>query len=195
MNKLGVFLFFAKVILLFLLLLVLYHYLSPFLLVFLSKSSESALQIIYPAVFDAITLKNRMLEVLTHFQVIGIPGSQLAFDLDPLKYTYGFPLFVALSLATKGKLMDKLWQILLAFLVTLGFQVWGVCFDIIRHLLFEFEGAYRGYFAMNGLQQNLVSLGSQLGFLLFPSLIPIILWVHWEKSVINELLFVNRNHQ
>ena len=108
--------------------------------------------------------------------------------INPLKYTYGFPLFVALTLASNSQWMDKLWYSLIAFFITLLFQIWGLGFDIIRHLLYEFNGVYAAYFVYSDITKNFISLASQLGFLIFPSLIPVMIWVYFEKQYVIKLI-------
>jgi len=120
--------------------------------------------------------------------VQNIQDSQLAFDINPLKYCYGFPLFVALSIASNSLWEDKLLQIISVFLISLLFQIWGVGFDVLRHLLFEFNGVYAVFFDYSSIQINLISLASQLGFLIFPSLIPILLWAYFYKDFIGTII-------
>lgn len=67
-------------------------------------------------------------------------------------------------------------------------QVWGISFDIIRHLVFEFNGAYAVHFQFSNIQSILLSYGSQLGFLLLPSLTPIVLWAYLENQQFKKLV-------
>jgi len=192
MHETSLLLFIVKVVVLFLLLLLLYYWASPYLLLFLAKGTESVLIELYPGFIESITLKNYQFEVVTFFEIANIKGAQLAFDINPLKYTYGFPLFVALTIASNSRWMDKLWYSLIAFFITLLFQIWGVGFDTIRHLLFEFNGAYAAYFDYADFTKNAISLASQLGFLIFPSLIPVILWGYFENQYVLTLVGVKK---
>lgn len=187
-------LFFAlQVIFLFFLLLTLLYWVLPFYNVILSLLVEPVLSSIYPRFFDAITAKNEALEVVTNFSIIGHAQAQLAFDMKPLKYSYGLPLFLALLLSSKGQWRDKVWHGFIAVLILLLAQTWSLCFDITRNLLFEFQGAYAAHFDYSALAKMLVSLGSQLGFLLFPTLIPIILWIVLMPDFFKEI--INRNNK
>lgn len=169
--------FVLQVIFLFFMLLSLFYWVLPVYNLFLSLLVEPVLTYIYPRFFDTITAKNDVLEVVTNFAIMGQPQAQLAFDINPLKYSYGLPLFFALLLVSKGLWRDKIWSSLIAAVFLLLAQTWGLCFDIIRNLLFEFNGVYAAYFNYGTLATTLVSLGSQLGFLLFPNLVPILLWI------------------
>ena len=51
----------------------------------------------------------------------------LVVEVNPLLYTYGLPLFVALMLAARA----KAWMILAGIALLLPFQAWGVAFDLL----------------------------------------------------------------
>lgn len=169
--------FILQVIVFFFLLLVLFYWLLPFYNILLSLLVEPILTSIYPKFIHSIQAKKEILEVVTNFSVIGQSQSRLIFDMNPLNYSYGLPLFVALLVASKDKLQDKVWKLAIAILVLLLAQTWSLCFDIVRNLLYEFQMAYLAYFNYGAVAKMVVSLGAQLGFLLFPTLIPLMLWV------------------
>jgi hypothetical protein len=171
---------------------------------------------------DSIRLLNTEIEVVTNFSVSGNAVGRLAFDMNPLKYSYGLALFFALIFSNFGsyfkkrdtesnkgsntenkvvrlietdetnsisdELINKFLKCLFAYFIISIAQVWGISFDIIRHLLFEFNGAYAAHFHFSPLQMLLVSYGSQLGFLLLPSLTPILLWIYLENKQFKKLI-------
>lgn len=181
-NKYTLFIFITKVLLLFLLFLVIYYYLSPFFLLFTANLVDFILTGQFGRYISSVTLVNKELQVLTLFSIDATLNGQLAFNINPLKYSYGLPLFFALIFSSKGKFDDKLLKCLLAYFIILLAQTWGISFDIIRHLLFEFNGVYAAHFNFSSTQIILLSFGSQLGFLLLPSLTPILLWVYLENK-------------
>ncbi|MFK5986969.1 MAG: exosortase H-associated membrane protein [Pseudomonadota bacterium] len=180
--------FFLNVVGLFFLFLTIYYYISPFLLLFTAKLVNFVLTGWFEKFIASVSLLNREIEVITWFSIAGSKMSQLAFDINPLKYSYGLPLFFALIFSYGGEPIDKLLKCILAYLVISCAQVWGISFDIIRHLLFEFSSAYAAHFNFSSLQILLISYGSQLGFLLLPSLTPILLWIYLENKKFNSLI-------
>jgi len=187
-GKISIFYFILNVLGLFLLFLGLYYYAAPFLLLFTTKLVNFILTESFEKFIASITLINREIEVITWFSVDSLKTQQLAFNINPLKYSYGLPLFFALIFSYQGNITDKLLKCLLALFVIFLTQVWGISFDIIRHLLFEFNGAYAAHFGLNSFQRLLVSYGSQLGFLLLPSLTPIVLWIYIENKQFSKLI-------
>lgn len=182
--------FILQVIALFFLFLALLYWAMPIYNLFLSLLVEPVLSSIYPEFIHSISAKNKILEVVTNFSILEQNQLRLAFDMNPLKYSYGLPLFIALTLSSKVEWRDKIWNIALASFFLFLAQTWGLCFDITRNLLFEFHGAYTAHFNYGAVGKLIVSLGSQLGFLLFPPLLPVILWVilmpDFFKSLINK---------
>lgn len=170
-------LFALKIVVLFFLLLFLLYWLLPVYNFFLSMLVETIMSAVYPRFIHSISANKELIEIVTNFSIAGQSQSRLGFDINPLKYAYGLPLFIALLLSSKGQWRDKVWHILIGLFVLLIAQTWSLCFDITRNLLFEFQGAYSHYFEYGALAKGIVSLGSQLGFLLFPTLIPIALWI------------------
>jgi len=187
-DKLPVLAFLLKVLGLFFVFLAIYYYIAPFLLLFIAQMVNSVLTGLFEQFIASVRIINRNFEVLTWFSVGSVKTTQLAFDINPLKYSYGVPLFFALIFSYGGEIGDKLLKCLFAVLVIAIAQVWGISFDIIRHLLFEFNGAYAAHFHFSSLQTLLVSYGSQLGFLLLPSLTPILLWIYLEHKQFNRLI-------
>lgn len=188
MTNRDLLLFLIKVLALFMLFLLLLYAVSPFLSLFLAKAVNAVMTELFPRFIQSVSLKNNYLEVVTYFSVADNPAGQLAFEINPLKYTYGFPLFLALVFSVKGNYSDKIWHVLIGYFVTLLAQIWGICFDITRHLLFEFNGVYAAYFELTSVGKMLISLGSQLGFLLLPSLVPIMLWSILENKAFRRLI-------
>lgn len=194
MSDKSVLLFAAKVIFLFFTFLLILYWIIPIYSFILSLLVEPVMTTIYPRFIHSISAKNGMLETVTNFAVMGQAQTRLAFDMNPLKYSYGLPLFLALLLASKGPWRDKVWYLMIAFFVLLLSQTWSISFDITRNLLFEFQGAYAAHFDYGPLAKGLVSLGSQLGFLLFPALVPVILWVIFMPKYFQELTVGSSNN-
>ncbi len=188
MTNANLLFFLLKVLALFIVFLVLLYAVSPFLSLFLAKAVNAVMTELFPKFIQSISLKNNYLEVVTFFSVPDNPAGQLAFDINPLKYTYGFPLFLALTFSVQGNYSEKVWHVFIGYFITLLAQIWGLCFDITRHLLFEFNGAYTAYFEFTSVGKMLISLGSQLGFLLLPSLVPIMLWSILENKAFRRLI-------
>jgi hypothetical protein len=106
----------------------------------------------------------------------------LTVEVNPLIYTYGLALFLALMLASRA----RWWLILAGAAMLLPFQGWGVAFDFLAQV-----GAKMGpdIAAQAGLLQSreAIALAYQLGNLVFPSLVPVMAWVALQRGFIETL--------
>ena len=106
----------------------------------------------------------------------------LTVEVNPLIYTYGLALFLALALASKA----RWWLVLAGAALLLPFQGWGVAFDFLAQV-----GAKMGpeIAAQAGLlpAREAIALAYQLGNLLFPSLVPVAVWVALQQPFIATL--------
>lgn len=115
-------------------------------------------------------------------------GGTVAFELNPLIYGYGLPLLAGLTLASPGELEGKIFRIVGGGAVLLLFQAWGVGFDALRTLYFSL-GPQVAQAAADaaGLPPDAVALGYQLGFLIMPAVVPILLWVALNTRYLQSL--------
>lgn len=83
-------------------------------------------------------------EVATHFDISLLQAGPapdsgtIAFDMNPLIYGYGLPLLTGLILASPGDLEGKIFRIFAGGVVLLPIQAWGVSFDVLKTLYFNF---------------------------------------------------------
>lgn len=109
----------------------------------------------------------------------------VAFDVDPLVYTWGSPLFAALTLAA--------WQPGLVARLTVGlaalipFQTWGVLADAVKTVAFNLgpEAAARAGFSP--LQREVVVFAFQFGSLILPAVAPAVVWLLLHRAFLARL--------
>ncbi len=65
-------------------------------------------------------------------------------------------------------------------------QVWGVVWQALKMLAFNFGGDAHQVVAGAGVSYELIALCYQLGVLIFPPLVPIILWVLANWTLIEQ---------
>jgi hypothetical protein len=123
----------------------------------------------------------------TLLTVLTVPhASGLTADLAPeavvLTYCYGLPLLVALFVAARAK--GLWWKLPLCAMVLLPFQAWGVCFSWLLQVAVQAGEFTRAKTYLSGWDQNLIALGYQFGFLLMPTLVPLLLWLFFERRFV-----------
>ena len=92
-------------------------------------------------------------------------------EVNPLTYTYGLALFLALMLAERA----GWWKILAGAVVLLPFQSWSIAFEVLAQIM-QLGTHVSDQAGVRGWRLMTVDIGYQLGTFIFPSLIPIVLW-------------------
>lgn len=123
---------------------------------------------------------------VTTIEVHPEPGmtALLLPEVNPLLYTYGLAFFLALMLAAGA----KWWKILVGALILLPFQSWGIAFDFLVQVGVKLGSDVSAQAGLLGWRSEVIALGYQIGNLIFPSLIPVVLWAVFSRQFIENLL-------
>lgn len=101
----------------------------------------------------------------------------LGFIVNPLIYGFGLPLLFGLVMASGVSLLKKAGMLLAGYFCVMLVQVWGVVWQTLKMLAFNFGPDAHQVVVDAGVADELIALCYQLGVLIFPPLVPIILWV------------------
>ena len=144
-----------------------------------------ALQFVEPwrtGLVSALERNGYMLSFVTELEIGSSAGrvALLVAEVNPLVYTYGLALFLALMLATRA----RAWQVLLGAAVMLPFQAWSVAFDFLVQVSVLSGPEVASRAGLSGWQREAIAIGYQAGALLFPSLVPVLLWAVFNRAFI-----------
>jgi hypothetical protein len=120
-----------------------------------------------------------LFQVQTHIPFTFPDGSKeaLGFIVNPLTYGYGLPLLFGLVMAAETRFWHKLWVLLFGYFVIMLVQVWGVVWQSLKMLAFNFGPQTHQVIMDAGFSDTVIAMAYQLGVLIFPPLAPVILWV------------------
>lgn len=148
-----------------------------------------------PSIVSGLEQQRYLVDVITELTVKNAMGEEgiLVFEINALKYAYGFPLFYALTMATTTSIYAKLDTLTYGFIVIIFAQTWSICFEVISSLLLKMGGEnfdqitqalpfYSDSWVLTG-----VALAYQLGFLILPAIIPIAYWVLRHQSFFEQI--------
>lgn len=132
--------------------------------------------------------RHYLFQVQTHIPFQFPDGSReaLGFIVNPLVYGYGLPLLFGLVMASGVSLLRKLGVLLVGYLCVMLIQVWGVVWQTLKMLAFNFGPEAHQLVIDAGISDELIALCYQLGVLIFPPLVPIILWVLANWTLIEQ---------
>ena len=135
------------------------------------------------AIIKATEYPGLELRFVTTIEVPSAAGrGVLAIEVNPLLYTYGLALFLALMLAARAR-----WRhVLLGAAILLPFQGWGIGFDLLAHLGVKLGPEVSAQAGLLG-SREFIALAYQVGNLIFPSVVPVILWAFFNREFIERL--------
>src|SRR5687767_1362297 len=124
-------------------------------------------------IVKALEWKSHVVTMVTDLAIVseGREGV-LTHDLNPLIYTYGSALFLALALASRLRFS----RILIGLAILIPFHAWGLAFEMLAEIGVKASPQIAASAGIVGFKRELVPLGYQLGSLIFPTLVPVLLW-------------------
>jgi len=110
----------------------------------------------------------------------------LGFIVNPLVYGFGLPLLFGLVMASGVSLLRKMGTLLIGYVCVMLIQVWGVVWQTLKMLAFNFGPDAHQLVIDAGISDELIAMCYQLGVLIFPPLVPIVLWVLANWALIEQ---------
>ena len=175
---------------------VLWYVLAPLLLLPVAGWTHFTLSHLFPHTIAAVEQQGTAMDIVTRFTVpvpakttasAGAQG-QLIFTINALKYTFGWPLLLALTLAAPSPLGEKSYRAVMGWLLLLPIPVWGVACEALKVLVFQMDPAIAVQMSTTPLTRELLVLAYQLGYLILPAVMPILLWAALHRDFLGQLL-------
>jgi len=142
--------------------------------------------LVAPGVVSGVERQGSDLVFVTTLEVHPGPGltAVLLPEVNPLLYTYGLPFFVALMLASGSR-----WRTILAgAAILLVFQGWGIAFDFLAQVGLNLGPDISAQAGLADWRREAIALGYQLGAIMFPSVVPVVLWALFNRPFIEQAL-------
>lgn len=139
-----------------------------------------------PGIVSGVEQPGVDLVFVTTLEVQPAPGqvALLLPEVNPLLYTFGLAFFVALMLAARA----PWWKILAGAALLLPFQGWGIAFDFLAQVGVRLGPGIAAQAGLSGWRTEAIALGYQVGALILPSLMPVVLWALFNRPFIEGLL-------
>jgi len=112
----------------------------------------------------------------------------LGFVVNPLVYSYGLPLLFGLVMGSDASWRRKIGILLLGYVTITLVQVWGVVFESLKMLAFNFGSETHEIVRQAGVSDTAIALGYQLGTLILPALAPIFIWVLTNRRLVEQFV-------
>ena len=112
----------------------------------------------------------------------------LGFVINPLIFSYGLPLLFGLVMGSDVSWVRKAVIMLIGYVVITMVQIWGVVFESLKMLAFNFGEQTHAIVNSQGISDSTIALGYQLGTLIFPALAPIFVWVLTNRPLVEQFV-------
>lgn len=185
-------LFLLKAIFWLLVCLTVWYLITPYLAMPVAIFANWVVDLLFPYWADGVLQETNTLVLLTRLEMPMAGAMQdgriavLAPEVDFRIYGYGLPFLAALLLASKAsKVLPK---ILLGALLLLPFQVWGVCFDWLKQVVITAGPNMYWSMQIGSFKRELIAWGYQFGFLVLPTLIPVLLLALMNRRFLSAFL-------
>lgn len=193
MLKQPLYRFIAWVIIWMPIMFALWYILAIFHLAPVTVLAEQVIQWLAPDALLWLKLEGHELLIASNFatdtagQIITPPpdNDALGFQQNPLIYSYGLPLLLALLLATPRK--DKWWSIGVGVLCILPLHVFSMVFSVLKILTFEVGQAFVLQQGWSAWTVDMIALAYQMGTLLIPMIAPLIIWIALNREFVEQL--------
>ncbi len=147
-----------------------------------------------PDVFGSITQEYSNAVVVTRFVAEGVQGDApagqvgyLSTEVDALMYCYGWPILIALVMATPLTWRLTFTQLAIGFLVLVPAQALGIAGEIVLQLSYNFGDTVQAAIAANGASQYMIAFWYQFGYLILPPIVPVVAWILMNRRFIEAI--------
>ncbi len=156
-----------------------------------SRLVEWLLTGFWPDIFEKVVQLGFRFEVQTSVilpQQVDGRTAALNLDINPMIYAWGLALLFGLAMATPTRGMRRVVQLLIGFAVVTLVTTWGVFWEVWRDMAFLMGPQAAAAVQSTSLSATTIALGYQLGYLMFPGVIPIAAWILMNRPFIEQLV-------
>lgn len=150
--------------------------------------SELLLLGAYPDIFTQLFQDGYVFELQSSIEVTNPETGQLmplTWVVNPMIYGWGMALLFGLIMATPLDVRRRLVQLAIGFSVITLVIVWGVFWESWRDLAFLFGPGVGQVVDDVALTPTMIALFYQMGYLMFPAVIPVATWILMNREFID----------
>jgi hypothetical protein len=163
-----------------------WYFTAPYHAAVAGRLARLLVDLLQPGIVSALEQQGSDLVFVTTLEVHPAPGQTAVLlpEVNPLLYTYGLAFFLALMLASHA----RWWKILAGAAMLLPFQSWGIAFDLLAQVGLRLGPEVSAQAGLSGWRTEAIALGYQVGSLILPSLMPVVLWAAFSRLFIESVL-------
>lgn len=156
-----------------------------------STLTHIALEFGAPYWVESVKKSPELIEVQSRLQVAVKGGvGEVIVEADPSHYAYGLPILWALLLAVGGS--GRVGKLALGYVLLLPAQAFSLTMALVKQMAMAVPGGAR-VLNIEQWQLELIGLGYQLGTLVLPTVVPIVIWLVLDRAYFAQLISVRTN--
>ncbi len=168
---------------------------------FVAQTSAWSLNQVLPDVFPKVVYKiapaDKHLVLLSlvkpnQTQVDRPTESGQAIEMNLLARSFSLPMFIALAVASEATIVAHVLRILAGLLISYAFVLLSVVAKVLYLLQFDIRFAHIDPVTENLLAGQLILNGYYLSSVVFPALIPIVVWAAFYPATFKALVPVDK---
>lgn len=114
-----------------------------------------------------------------------VAGGVVTVDVNMLLYSFGLPLFAALTLAAREP--KRLRTLIIGYAVLVPAVAWGVSADFLKNVAITAPAQVASQTGFVAWQREAIAFAFQFGSLILPAIVPAIVWVLMHRRFLERL--------
>lgn len=114
-----------------------------------------------------------------------VAGGIVTVEVNMLLYSFGLPLFAALTLAAREG--DRIRTLLIGYAVLLPAIAWGVVADFLKNVAITAPAQVASQTGFVAWQREAIAFAFQFGSLILPAVAPAIVWVLTHRAFLERM--------
>ena len=114
-----------------------------------------------------------------------IAGGIVTVDVNMLLYSFGLPLFAALTLAARDR--KRLRTLAIGYIVLIPAVAWGVIADFLKNVAITAPAQVTSQAGFGTWQREVIAFAFQFGSLILPAVAPAIVWVLTHRGFLEQM--------
>ena len=114
-----------------------------------------------------------------------VAGGIVTVEVNMLLYSFGLPLFAALTLAAREP--HRLRTLVVGYAVLVPTITWGVCADFLKNVAITASAQVTSQTGFVAWQREAIAFAFQFGSLILPAVAPAIVWVLTHRAFLERM--------
>lgn len=114
-----------------------------------------------------------------------VAGGIVTVDVNMLLYSFGLPMFAALTLAAREPRWPRI--LALGYVALVPAITWGIVADFLKNLAITASPQVASQAGFTPLQREIIAFAFQFGSLILPAVAPAIVWVLTHRAFLERL--------